>query len=537
MTKKGLFLIVVPLLSLWLLSGTAWARSPWQQNIPPERVVIYHDVTNEYCGEGASWRDTITVWNVGALGGSQYEGAVWSYSDCEDGVVVSYQRDDGVFQGGPNGAITFPPRSESEIQVGWVLEDGKTASFGPGGGFEPWIVQNPQAFDAFYTTAAPPQSSTPGASGGLPVAVILVVLVGAGGGVVVGGAIVVKVVAGAFKRPSAPPGRPPSPQPSDPEAAEAIRAWQQAAQQADQEAEKYVRQWEKARQSGDPNDPAYQALEKKYQDYIQEQRRQAAEARREAQEIDAQEQQYQQEVRQQRAYQQGRQREAGWLAQDRLRQAERSRLEVQQYQQRIEAINQKYIDARNKRWEDWRDYLSLQAAHQQQMGAIYDNIVTQLEWVEYGADFVIETYAEYNPGAGIILRDTYKMTKNVAVGASESYQDPKNWKAHMTRGAIKGFLDVAHDHLDDQIPFPKVKGSWMRSGGKISVFKAKAKIATETDLGVSLSPHSNVKQRLFKKIDAMPNQEVEEIPLQAYHTIKRMLPKGGMGPTYPPNII
>ncbi|MBN1146441.1 MAG: hypothetical protein JXA78_04240 [Anaerolineales bacterium] len=484
-------LLVVSLLSFGLLAETAWARSPWQQNIPPERVIIYHDVTDEYCGEGASWRDTITVWNVGALGGPQYEQAVWSYFNCENGAAVSYERDDGVFTGGPEGTITFPPRSGDEIKIGWALEDGKKAYF-CFGGFEPWTVQNPQAFDAFYTTtapqqpAAPQQPSAPGASdglpAGLPVAVILVVLVGAGGAVVVGGAIVVKVVAGALKRPPAPPRRPPSPQPSDPEAAEAIRAWQQAAQQADNEAEEFIRQWETARQSGDPNDPGYQALEKKYQDYIQEQRLQAAEARRKAQEIEALEQQHQQELRQQQAYRRHRQAEGDFIERQRQLQAQRQGgfdrqvdQSARDNQQKLEQLKIKQKQNRLKRNKDLIETRmkvnQAEANMYQSFGQGYDLAVTGLEYVKAGADFAIDVCAEINPGAGKLVKTVYKVASGTGEGVGEAMVDPQNWAAHIGKGAAKGVVEVGADALKSGMVdglLPQVRSHPIFSGVKMN---------------------------------------------------------------------
>jgi hypothetical protein len=311
-------------------------------------------------------------------------------------------------------------------------------------------------------------NSSGGSSIGLPMVVVLVLVVGAGGVVLAGGVITITSIA--LKKPPALPKAP-----ADPESA-------QAAEQADLEADAVIRQWESVRASGDPSDPEYKALEQKYQDYIDDQRRQAVEARRQAQEIEAQEQQYQQEVRQQQAYRQHRQAEADFIQQESQRQIRRAGAFDRQMDQLVRTNQQKMEQLKIKQKQDrlrrQRDLIEGRMNVDQAEANMYlsfgqgaNVVVTGLEYIKATADFAIDVGADIIPGAGKMIQGVYKVGAGMGEGVGEAMQDPDHWAAHLAKGTAKGLLDLGADKLKgglvNGLP-PQIRNHVIFRGAKIN---------------------------------------------------------------------
>lgn len=294
----------------------------------------------------------------------------------------------------------------------------------------------------------------PNSTSNILLPVIVIVAVGGGGLVFIAGVAAVGVFTWSVlkKRPSAPKAR------IEPPVAETSSEWSQAAQQADLEAEKYIQQWEAVRTSGDPNDPGYQALQKKYHDYIESQRQQATKARRQAQEIDAREAEYQREVRQQQAYRQHRKAESQFIQRQSERQTRRQGSydrqvdrQVRQNHRRLEQLKAQQKKARIRRHKELIEgHINVDLAEAEMynsFGRGFERVSSGLEYVKSGADFVIDTFADINPGAGKLIQTGYKIGAGMGEGVGESMQDPANWFSHLTRGTAKGLLDVGADRL------------------------------------------------------------------------------------------
>jgi hypothetical protein len=319
--------------------------------------------------------------------------------------------------------------------------------------------------------------------------VIAIVILAGGAGVVVlagGAALIAKIVSSGLKTPPKLSKLVP-----DPVVNQTKEAWEQAAQKADLEAEKYIRQWESVRASSDPNDPGYQALKQKYQDYIDYQRRKAAEARRKAQEIAAQEAAYEQEVRQQQAYRQHRQAESEFIEQESLRQVRRQGIQdrhldqmwrdQQQKLERLKAERKKYRDGLRRDLIEARQKVEKATVDQyianSVIPAFFENQLTKLK---HRADTAIDVIAQIAPTTKPI-KWTYKYLSGAAEGAGEGLADPKNFWEHVykgqQRGTVNAVVDIFKDKLLDYVPsFKKyVKPEWVKlpSGTKALDVKLK----------------------------------------------------------------
>ena len=345
-------------------------------------------------------------------------------------------------------------------------------------------------------------------SGGIP-SIVIVILAGgavviAGGAAIAGGVIIAKTTSAALKKPAKV-----SELVRDPEVTKTVEAWERAAQQADLEAEKYARQWESVRGSGNPNDPAYQALQKQYQDYIQHQRRQAAEARRQAQEIDALEQQQQQEVRQQQAYHQHRQAESDFIERESQRQARRQGAfdrqidqmgrDQQQKLEQLKAEREAYRDNLRKELIEARKAVDSAEANQHIAAGVIPGVLeSTAEWTQWVADKAIDVIAQVAPGTKPV-KIAYLGLRGAAQGAGEAWADKKNWKSHIAMGLKKGTVDavvyVVKDKPLNMLPTfrgyvkPKwvnlppgtnvlsVKGSeWLKGVGQVLISKARGRV-------------------------------------------------------------
>ena len=323
-------------------------------------------------------------------------------------------------------------------------------------------------------------SGQPDSSGGIPAIAIIILAGGAGVVMIAGGAIIAKIASAALKKPAKAlkPVR-------DPDMTKTIDAWEQAAQQADLEAEKYIRQWETVRTSGDPSDPEFQALKQKYQDYIDHQRRNAAEARRQAREIEAQEQEYEQEVRQQQAYRQHRQAESEFIERESRNQARRQGTQDRNLDQRWQEQQQKLEQLKTER-KKYRDGLrkDLIEARQAVEKATVDQYIAnsvipalienQLKALKYKADTAISVIAQVAPTTKPI-KWAYKYFSGTADGVGEGLADPENFWEHVDkgqqRGSVDAVVDIFKDELLNYVPSIKryVKPGWVNLPGGTKV--------------------------------------------------------------------
>jgi hypothetical protein len=330
--------------------------------------------------------------------------------------------------------------------------------------------------------------------------------------VAVGGAALVLGGYGAYNLVKARRAQKPIPrQPSgDPEAGQAVQAWEQAARQAEQEAEKYTRQWEVIQASGDPNDPAYQALQQQYRDYIDYQRQQAAQARQKAGEIDALEQDYQQELHQQQAYRRHRQAENDFIQRESQRLADRQGGFDRQLDQAGQEIQQKlnqHKAARKADRERLRKELKearqkvdqAEASQYTAAGVIPGFLESAAEWVQWGADNSLDLITQVTPAAKPV-NIAYKGLRGAASGAGNAWSDKQNWKSHLATGIKNGIVDagvyVIKDrplnylptrlknfvkpewvNLPTNTPFLAVKpGEWFRGFGQFLISKARGEV-------------------------------------------------------------
>ncbi|MBN1667974.1 MAG: hypothetical protein JW862_12840 [Anaerolineales bacterium] len=284
--------------------------------------------------------------------------------------------------------------------------------------------------------------------------VILMAAVGVGGLIFIAGVAIVGTIAWSVlkKRPTGPSTRIELP------VTETVNDWSKTAQQADQETEKYIQQWETARNSGDPNDPGYQALQQKYQDYIESQRQQTPGARQQAQEIETRDTEVQREERQQQAYRQHREAETQFFQLQNDHQTRRQGAcdrqidrPVRQSCHRLAQLKTRQKKARIRRQKELIEgHINVDLAEAEMYNAFgrgYERVSNGLEYVKSGADFVIDTFADINPGTGKLIQTGYKIGAGLGDGAGESMQDPGNWFSHLTRGTAKGLLDVGADRL------------------------------------------------------------------------------------------
>jgi hypothetical protein len=284
-------------------------------------------------------------------------------------------------------------------------------------------------------------------SAGISPIVIVILVGGVATAVIVGGAVTAIAAATLLKKTPRVPKLVRAPQ-----VKQTIEAHQKAAQLADLEAEKYIRQWEQARTSGDPNDPEYQRLKQKYQDYIDFQRQKAAESRRQAQEIEAQEKAYEQEVREQEAYREHREAESEFIEREGLRQSRREGafdreldqrgLEQQQRLEQLKAERKAYRDNLRKDLIEARQAVEMATANQHMAASVVSGALENtVEWVQWGADRAIDVIAQIAPGTKPI-KTAYVFTRGAASGAGEAWADKPNWKSHLAMGFKKGTVDA-----------------------------------------------------------------------------------------------
>lgn len=118
--------------------SSVWAQEP---EVVPQIVTLFNET--EMCGNQVH-RFTLEIWNVGSEGGDAYAEAIVSGYDCvndEFGNILK-QYPVGTFSGGPNGIVNFESSGACQLVDGKTLQCGET-------GVIFWIVQNPEAFDAW----------------------------------------------------------------------------------------------------------------------------------------------------------------------------------------------------------------------------------------------------------------------------------------------------------------------------------------------------------------------------------------------------
>jgi hypothetical protein len=168
---------------------------------------------------------------------------------------------------------------------------------------------------------------------------------------------------------------------------------------------------EAARTRGNPNDPGGQATQKKYQGDIESQR----------------------QARQQGPF--NRQRDC----------------QVRQSRQHLVPIKARQKKARNRRHQELIEgHIDVDLVEAEMHTAFnygFTQLSSGLAYAKSGADFVIDTFADLNPGAGKLIQTGYKAGGGME-GVNGSLQEPGNWFRTLTRSTAKGFLDAGATRLN-----------------------------------------------------------------------------------------